>query len=139
MKLHYFACALATFVLTLTGCGGPDEYAVTGTDRAAGADGMVVVETIEGGNRMVRVDINHLPPPSRLGDGLATYVVWFRAPDNTSTMASALEYDEDERTGTATATTPMTQFTVVVTAERDTSIAEPGDIVVARQEVGGSD
>jgi hypothetical protein len=123
--------------MSLTACGGPDEYALVGTERAAGTDGLLVVEEIEGGNRMLNLTLEHLPPPSRLGQGMTAYIVWLKPANGQPQMASRLAYDEDERTGTATATTPGARFEVLVTAERNANATSPSDVVVARQRVGG--
>ena len=63
--------------MLLAACGGPTVYALVGTARSIGTDGSVEVEEGEGGNYMVEVQVNHLPPPARLGEGLTTNVVWF--------------------------------------------------------------
>ena len=117
-------------------CGGGSwSYRVVGTQLDPGAGGELQVERIEGGNRMVTASLDHVTPASRLGDAMARYVMWFRDEDGRSTMASVLEYDEGSRSARATATTPMEQFEIVITAERAGSVAEPSDRVVFRQRV----
>jgi hypothetical protein len=140
MRIHT-ATAIGALLVSLfmgvltAGCGGPSEFAMTGTERSAGTDGLVTVEELEGGNHMVTLELAHLPPPNRLGEGLTTYVVWFTAPEQAAQKASLLAYDEDDRTGRATATTPLSRFTVSVTAERNGNSGTPSDIVVARRQV----
>lgn len=135
VQLIFFALAMA-LILAL-GCGGSSEYAMVGTARAAGTDGTVQVETIEGGNRLVTLSLEHLPPPDRLGDDMTVYVVWFIGEDAPATKAGVLAYDADSRQGTLTATTPLEAFTVRVTAEVDRNAGSPSDIVVAERQVGG--
>ena len=130
-----FGRVLPFVFVVIAGCGGPSEYAVTGTERAAGADGTVMVERIEGGNYLVTLDLEHLPPPDRLGSGLTTYVVWFVPENAQATMAGRLEYDADERTGQMRATTPLTNFDVTITAERADAVGSPGEVVVMRRRV----
>jgi len=130
--------SLALFALLLGGCGGPDKYVLTGTERTAGTDGELTVEDLEG-NRMIEIDLEHLPPPSRVSEGATVYVVWVKPGNGTPAMAGRLDYDEDDRTGHMRATTPETRFELLITAERNGSVASPSDIVVARQRVGGSD
>ncbi len=125
---------LATFAFALVGCGGPSEYVVTGTARSAGTDGLVTVEMIEG-NRMITVELNHLPPASRISESATLYVVWIKPTGGTPSMAGRLEYDADDRIGTMRATTPHDTFTLLITAEADATASSPSDIVVARQEV----
>lgn len=129
---------LPALALLLAACGGPQEYAITGTERAAGADGMVVVEEIEG-NRMVSVDLEHLPPPNRISESSTVYIVWIKPDGAAPTMAGRLEYDPEDRAGRMRATTPHINFTVMVTAEADAQAASPSDVVVARQQVSGEE
>ncbi len=124
----------AVLLAALAGCGGPSEYVLTGTQRAAGADGLVTVEEIEG-NRMVTVELEHLPPPNRISESATVYIVWVKPERGQPTMAGRLEYDPDDRVGRTRATTPHDHFTVFVTAEADTTADSPSDVVVARQEV----
>ena len=127
-------------LLVSTGaCGGPDEYAIVGTARAPGSDGAVQLETIEGGNTLVTVAVDHLPPVERLGAGLHAYVVWFVPPGQPPVKAGILEYDPDGRTGRMMATTPHRRFTLKITAEPDASTDSPSDVVVAAREIGESD
>lgn len=120
-------------------CGGPTEYAIVGTARAAGSDGTVQVEPIEGGNTMVTVAIDHLPPVERLGPNLSVYAVWFVPPGRTAEKAGILDYDPSERTGRMMATTPHRHFTLQITAEPDATTVSPSDVVVARRVIGDTD
>jgi hypothetical protein len=118
------------------GCGGGSwTYNLTGSQRDPGSDGTVQVERIEGGNRLVTVHFRHLTPPERLGGGLTIFVLWFRDAQGHSTKASVLAYEPDSRTARATATTPMTSFQLVVTAERNNTVAEPSENVIFNQRV----
>jgi hypothetical protein len=120
----------------LLGCGGPTEYVIVGTARAAGADGTIKVETIEGGNSLVSVEMQHLPPPSRLGEGLKEYIMWFETAESPAVMEGKLEYDEKKRTAKGMATTPKKKFTVKITAEKNVQASTPSDVVVAKQKIG---
>ncbi len=128
---HFSVVALFAAVI---GCGGPSEYVLVGTPRAAGTDGLVTVEEIEG-NRLVTVELEHLPPPGRISEGAAVYIVWIKPERGQPTMAGRLEYDPDDRVGRMRATTPHDHFTVFVTAEADPAADSPSDVVIARQEV----
>ena len=135
---RYFVVILAFSAIFLgsLGCGGGSwSFDVVGSNRDPGAQGRIQVERIEGGNRLVTASFEHMTPPERLGSGITTFVVWFRDPRGRSTKASNLEYDPDSRTGRATATTPMTNFVVIVTAERNGTVAEPSENVLFTQRV----
>jgi hypothetical protein len=132
------AALFAVIALSLVGCG-PKEYPITGTSRAAGMDGTVRVEEIEGGNTMIKVELEHMVPPARLGNGLAHYVLWIQSQNQQPQREANIEYDEDDRKGRATATTPAGNFTVIITAERTAAPVSPSDIVVARRQVNRND
>ncbi len=120
-----------TLALGATGCGGGSwNFEVVGTQRDPGAEGRIQVERIEGGNRLVTASMDHMTPPERLGSGLTTFVMWFRDQRGQSTKASLLEYDSDSRTARATATTPMSRFTVIITAERTGNVVGPSENVI---------
>jgi hypothetical protein len=129
---------LATVCATLLGLGcgtGSWQYNMRATQRDPGADGTLRVERIEGNNRMVTVSLRFVAPPDRHGNGLTTYILWFRDARGAATMASALEYDPASRTARATATTPRTQFEAIITAERNAQVGEPSDFIVFNQRV----
>ncbi len=121
--------------LAATGCGGAWSYNVMATPRAPGAEGTVQVERIEGGNRLVTVTFRHVPPPDRLNPNFRSYVMWFRDTRGQATKASVLEFDPGTRTGRATATTPMTQFVLIVTAEANGQVLEPSENEIFNQRV----
>ncbi|HJL16174.1 MAG TPA: hypothetical protein RMH99_10980 [Sandaracinaceae bacterium LLY-WYZ-13_1] len=126
----------AALAFSAIGCGGGSwSYEVVGSRRDPGAQGTVQVERIEGGNRLVTVSMEHMTPPDRLSSGLTTYVMWFRDPRGQSTKASILEYSPDDRTARATATTPMSRFRLLVTAERNGNVVEPSENVIFNQRI----
>jgi hypothetical protein len=121
----------ATLAVGALGCGGGSwSYNVVGSSRDPGAEGTVQVERIEGGNRLVTASMQHMTPPDRLGNGLTTYVMWFRDQRGQSTKASILEYNPDDRSARATATTPLSRFRLIITAERNGRVAEPSENVI---------
>ena len=134
-RLSFVALVVASLGL-LPGCGGGSwSYNVGGTQRDPGAEGRIQVERIEGGNRLVTASLAHLTPPERLGSGLTAFVMWFRDARGQSTKASLLEYDPGSRTARATATTPMSRFVVIVTAERNGNVVEPSENVIYNQRI----
>ncbi len=124
--------------LFVAGCGG-GTIALEGTQRAPGADGTVDLGEVEG-NVMARVEVRHLPPPSRVGQGLTCYVLWLRAPDGSrQSNAGVMQYDEGDRVGRVTGITPMRVFEVLITAERAANSASPGPDVVFQRRVQADD
>jgi hypothetical protein len=122
-------------LLNAGACGGGWEHSLVGTPRAPGADGVVQVEEIEGGNRLVTVVVSNLVPPRRLGAGLDTYVVWLAGRSGHPDKAGILEYDEESRQGNMFATTPHRRMELRITAERNGSVSSPGDAIVIRRRI----
>lgn len=121
-------------LVALSACGGASSYELKGRTTAPGTDGQVVVERIEGGNKLVSLSLDHLVPPSRLGPGLQIFAVWFVGPTGAQ-LAGQLLYDEDTRRGHLSATTPMGKFKLMVTAEKGPGATKPGDVVVTTRRV----
>jgi hypothetical protein len=134
MKLGYvFGGSL--MVLAALGCAGSSKYQVTGSARAPDADGRITVEKVEGGNSMVKLDLDHLAPPERMEKGATTYVVWFHRQGAPPARVGQLAYDTGKRMGTMRATTTDRQFDVVVTAEPSGAVAAPSNVVVFEKQV----
>lgn len=121
-------------LLALSACGGPSEYIIVGTARAAGADGLITVEKTES-NNLVNIEVENLAPPGRISEGTTVYVVWFKAPTGSPTAQGTLEYDPDDRVGRFSATSPHTELQVIVSAEVDATANSPSEIVILRQDV----
>jgi hypothetical protein len=131
MKKWLLVSLAALLPLLCLACG-PAEYALAGTSRAAGTDGKVTVDKIEG-SYIVKVELEHLPPPNRLGQGINHYVMWLQPQNQQPQREARLEYDEDDRTAVATATTPQGRFTLIITGERTAAPTTPSDVVVIRK------
>ncbi|MCG8558082.1 MAG: hypothetical protein MJD61_22760 [Proteobacteria bacterium] len=123
----------------LCACGGSSEYQVLGSAKAAGADGIVEVEELEGGNVLATIHLEHLPPPGRIAEGASVYVVWFTGQGQQPIKAGTLAYDDDARTGHLVATSPLKAFEVKVTAENNAAVATPSEAVVVVKRVAVDD
>lgn len=130
-----FGLTLLALALAAMACTPRVVQVITGTDRAAGADGRVTVERGDGGNFTVDIETQNLPPAERLGDGLTTFVVWFQAPEQQPTRMGALDYNEGNRSGEMHATTTHTAFDVIISAEAEATVPAPSDIVVFRTSI----
>lgn len=97
--------------------------------------GTVSVERVEGGQRLVVVQLNELPAPERLAPGLTEFVVWLSAPSGKQVKAGALNYDRAHQSGSLFATTTLAAFTVRVTGERDPSVAAPSNVLLTERKV----
>ena len=88
------------------------------------------------GNSQVSLEVNHLPPPSALGDNLNTFVVWItpRGTDQAINVGQ-LNYNPQQRDGNLEITTPYNNFTIAVTAESAPTPIDRGEVVVVSGEV----
>jgi len=130
---------LLSSFLVLGACGGPTEYALVGSARAAGSDGTVTIDADEFGNFELEVEIEHLPPPQRLGDGLVAYVVWIIPAGHPAQRAGVLAYDEDDRSGHFRTHTNSSDFTLRITAERSPTATDPGEVTVTTRRIQAVD
>lgn len=121
--------------MALAGCGADGRYIVIGTAKAPSTSGVVEVDSLDGGSTLVSIHLEHLPPARRLAEPSAAYVVWFVAPGGEAIRAGELRYDPDSRTGDLSETSPLSTFTIRITAEKDKNATVPGAFVVASQPV----
>jgi hypothetical protein len=122
-------------VLFCVACGGGRTYTTTGVGGALSADARIDVTAVRGGNRQVRVAVQHLPPPDRLGSGLSTYGVWIVPPGGTPVPAGRLDYDPGSRRGQLTTVTPYEDFRIIVSAEPSMPAGYPSHAIVVSQDV----
>ena len=129
--------AILVVGMALVGCSSTSVYQMDSGERTAGADGQLNVDQDRNGNQVVNLKVAHLPMPSRLEDGMATYVVWVY-PSETQTPYNVGQIRlRDDRSGELNFTTPFRSFNMVVTAEVDGQVMAPSNQVVLRRSVGG--
>lgn len=100
-----------------------------------GMVGSLSVERVEGGQRLVVLELSQLPPPERIAPGLREFVVWLQGPKGVEVKAGTLRYDRVRRSGSLLATTDLTAFTVRVTGERDSQAVTPSGVLLAERRV----
>ena len=84
---------------------------------------------------MLEVELRHLMPPERVKSGFTVFCLWFHPGNEPARLASIIEYDPDERTGVARATTPTHRFEVRVTAERNAEVVSPSEYVIVKKTI----
>jgi hypothetical protein len=104
-------------------------------DGASEVTGSLSVERVEGGERLVVLELRDLPAPERFAPGLREFVVWLKAPSGKPMKAGALRYDREHHSGSLFATTTLAAFTVQVTGERDPSVDTPSDVLLTQRKV----
>jgi hypothetical protein len=121
------------------GCGGGQELAMVGTPDVDSVYGGLETEAVEGGQTLVTVELDELPPADRLGEGYTSYVAWVTAEGGQPEWVGELTYESGARKGRLSATTPHERFTFTVTAEASAHPEAPGELVVAEQHVAPSE
>ncbi len=126
--------ALIALAGLLAACAGPVRVPLAGQGDHGSVSGLVTVEPIEGGARLVTVSASDLPPPARLDPDMRTYVVWFRGDgDDAPVRVGELIYEPEYREGRMHAATPLERFQLEITAERSGDAATPSDHVIVTQ------
>jgi hypothetical protein len=137
---RFSRAACVAFVLASGGIGpgcvrATQTYSLTANESAQRAVGSLSVERIEGGQRLVVLQLNKLPPPEQIAPGLREYVVWLEGPRGEKVNVGTLRYDRDHRSGNLLATTDLSTFTVRVTGERDGQAMKPSGVLLAERRV----
>jgi hypothetical protein len=121
-------------LLAAAGCG-PKPIDFGGSARTAGVDGRIEWKKLSADTRLVKTTFTFLPPPSRITEGATIYVLWF-VPENAPAMKmGTLVYDEGSRKGHLEATSAVSKFEVMLTAEKTNQVGAPSEHIIARKKV----
>ncbi len=126
--------ALGLFTAVSTGCAARYNLDAKAPTHAAHAKLKVKVNRDE--LRELKVTVDHLAPPHRLGPQYKAYGVWIRVPGHGTTKVGLLDYNEKRRVGSLDATTPHAKFEVIITLETNPSSAAPSNDVIVSKIVG---
>lgn len=124
---------LAT-ALVSSGCAS--RYRVEGQAPVYAAVSKIKVRVNKTDNRVLKVEVDHLAPPQRINPRFTNYAVWIAVPGVGVNKAGVLDYNDRRRRGTLEATTPHTNFEVLLTLEDDRGAGMPSSDVVLRKVVG---
>ena len=107
---------------------GPEsQLEFRGTSIALGAEGDAEVE-FQDGRATVDVDVEDLPNPASLGP-FATYVLWAVTIEGNANNIGSIVVDSDGD-GSLGATTPLSQFGLIVSAEPHFAVTVPSRAIV---------
>jgi len=126
--------ALGLLTAASTGCASRYHLDAKAPTYAALAKLKVKVNRDE--LRELKVTVDHLAPPHRLGPQYKAYAVWIKVPGHGVTKVGLLDYNENRRRGTLDATTPFAKFEVIITLEANPSTAAPSSDVIVSKIVG---
>jgi hypothetical protein len=129
------AHVLVWMALVLVGCSKTQTYEVKGSPVALGTDAVLSVTPGGGGNQSIELNVQYLMPPDRARAGSKYYAVWVRHQDRSPVQLGNLDFDEKERTGQLTTTTPYKSFELFVCPEKDAQPNSPSNVVILSQQV----
>ncbi len=120
------AAMLFALAFTVGGCGGALTYTIAGTPKSAELDGKIVANpNKDRGMTTIKIDLEHLAPPERLGGG-KNFVVWSRDDKGKLNRIGALKYDSGSRKGNfEEGTVPLTSFDLLISVEADPAVDAP--------------
>lgn len=126
------------FVAMLALASGCSSATVIRTETlapAVGAEVEIRIEPLDSGNYLVSLSVEHLAPPDRVAAGMTRYVVWMTGGDGVPRRVGYLDFNDNDREGSMSATTTDSQFTITVTAEVDGAVTTPSQAIVVQQDV----
>lgn len=127
--------AWGVVLLTAQACtGAPQRYPLI-MSAPPHAAGSIQIESLEGGERLIVVELSDMPPPESVAPGTNAFVVWLLTKGGPPVRAGNMSYDRERRSGTLMATVPSQSFVVRITSEPDANIDTPSDVLVAEQAV----
>jgi uncharacterized protein YegP (UPF0339 family) len=135
MKSKWFPAVLL-FVVPLLGVGtlGAKTFPLTSSEAVPAAAGKVEVKKDKNGNNELTIKAEHLAQPGRLTPPATTYVVWFQEHNGEPMSQGELRVSKD-LTGEFRATTHLSNFDVLITAEGDPTAKNPSGRIVLRTNV----
>jgi hypothetical protein len=116
--------------LGAAGCGGGKSYALRPMERTSGAEGKLKVSDSDNGNKVVAVEMKHLPEPSAINGSYRTYVMWLRPAGQREYKNMGALRINDKREAKLETVTPFQNFDVLVTAEAEATGSEPKGVPV---------
>ncbi|MEM6990150.1 MAG: hypothetical protein AAF721_06625 [Myxococcota bacterium] len=126
---------VAALAVLTAGCASRFKSDAEAPTYAAKAK--ITVKTNRDDNRQMALTIDHLAPPERIDPRFRAYAVWIRVPGHDTTRAGVLKYNSKKRRGKLNATTPHSNFEVIVSLENNPSASAPSpDSIVMRKVVG---
>ena len=112
--------------------GGGTKSDLVGTQLMPQASGVAKVEAIPGVTN-IRVTVNGLTQPNKLGDEFLTWVLWAASPEGRTINLGELQTDKKGR-GYLDTTTQLQTFSLFVTAEPYFAVSRPSELMVLENE-----
>ena len=135
MKSKWFSVTIV-FVVALLSVEalGAKTFPLTSSPTVPAASGKVEVKKDKNGNNELTIKAEHLAQPGRLTPPATTYVVWFQERNGDPMSQGELRVRKDLG-GEFKATTHLSNFDVLITAEGDPTTKSPSGQVVLTAKV----
>lgn len=104
--------------------GGGKNITMTAGKQTPAAHGTVNVQTGRNGNTKMKIDVKDLAQPADLTPAQNVYVVWVRPPGKTPRNEGALVVNKN-LDGQLTTRTPFSNFSIFITAEKNSQVQTP--------------
>jgi hypothetical protein len=132
-KLVFFTAAMLTCVM---GCASP--IALEAGPKTPAAAGNVKLSRDGQGNTKIDLKVNYLPQPFELDRSLTTFVVWSIADDGNRVRNLGQLQVDSHRHGSVDLVTPLSRFTLLVTAEQSGTAEKPSDYLILQGNINPS-
>jgi len=106
------------------GRGSEQTWTMNTAESIPAAVGKVKVAEEKDGNSKVKVEVDHLAPPSSVDEDASAYVVWLKPDSGAAQNVGVLTVDKD-RKGKLETKTAFKTFQVFVTAEESANVTSP--------------
>ncbi|PRP90737.1 hypothetical protein ENSA5_61710 [Enhygromyxa salina] len=128
-------CALLTLLtlLPLGACSNKRTYEFETSPPANAGEVELALWVDKTGNGRIKLEFEHLAPPSRIDPSLQSYVVWATSDGRDPYKLGIVVYDAKKRTGSLDATFSNDWLKVIVTLEKDGLVATPTGTRVLEQ------
>jgi hypothetical protein len=128
------ALAALFAVVAVPMCGGAPKQPMMSSTANTSGEGTVQAQASANGNTQLDVRVKHLSIPSKVAADASVYVVWIQPKNAKIQNVGALQIDEN-LVGALSTTTPHRAFTVTITPEPSSRMAEPTHAAVFSSEV----
>jgi len=113
---------------------GMQTWTLNTSDSVQAATGKVLVGSEKDGNTKVKIEVQHLAPPTTVDNSSNAYVVWLQPAGGEPQNVGVLQVGKDLKASLETRT-PFKQFQVIVTAEPVSNVRVPSGPPVMNQRI----
>jgi hypothetical protein len=121
-------------ILLVFGIGCAQKVAVRRSPDVPAAQAEAKITRTDNNNTRIELEVQHLAPPHNLTPRKSVYVVWAQAPQGRTINLGQMIVGQD-RASEFVGLTPLYEFRILVTAEKQPTAATPSNQVVLSTDV----